>query len=284
LSASVVIPTRDRPAKLRRCLAALGGEREVVVVDDGSRERDLVATIARDAGARLLRLEGGGPATARNAGARAASGEVVCFTDDDCEPGPGWAAALAAPILAGEASCAAGRTVVGAGASAADHAWQAIANHLQHWGGRPGTPSPGFAPTCNLACSRKLLLELAFDESFPAAAGEDRDWSARAASRGVFPAFTPDAVVVHRPGLTARTYLRQQYRYGRGASRYRSTGSGRRVGVPGFYLGLLRAGFLAGFAPGALVAAAQVATGTGALAERGWGASRTGGYSKCRSN
>lgn len=275
------MPTRDRPEKLRRCLAALGDEHEVVVVDDGSADAELVASIVREAGAELVRLEGAGPAAARNAGVRAAGGGVVYFTDDDCEPGPGWAAALAAPIIAREASCAAGRTVVGAGASAADRAWQAIANHLQRWGGRQGTPSPGFAPTCNLACSRDLLLELPFDESFPAAAGEDRDWSARASSRGIFPAFTPSAVVVHRPGLTIRTFLRQQYRYGRGASRYRSTGNDRGLGAPTFYLELLRSGFSAGFAPGALVTAAQLAAATGTLMERGWGASRP---DKCRSN
>src|SRR5207245_7591311 len=31
-----------------------------------------------------------GPAAARNAGWRAANGEVIAFTDDDCIPEPGW--------------------------------------------------------------------------------------------------------------------------------------------------------------------------------------------------
>lgn len=237
------------------------------MVDDRSVDADAVAAIVREAGARLVRLEGAGPAAARNAGARAAEGDAVCFTDDDCEPGAGWAAALAAPVLAGETACAAGRTVVAEDASAADRAWQAIADHLQRWGDRPGTPSPGFAATCNLACSRELLLSLPFDESFPAAAGEDRDWSARAASRGIFPLPVPAAVVTHRPDLTTRAFLRQQYRYGRGASRYRSAGNDRRIGAPTFYLDLLRSGFDAGFAPGALVTAAQLAAAIGTLME-----------------
>lgn len=262
------------------CLAALAGPHELVVVDDGSGQRGLVAEIVRAAGARLVRLEGKGPAAARNAGVGAASGEVVCFTDDDCEPEPGWAEALVAPIGAGEAQSSAGLTVVAGSASAADRAWQAIANQLQLAAAAPGSPSPGFAPTCNLACSRSLLSELPFDESFPAAAGEDRDWSARAAARGAAPRFVPDAVVVHRPDLDARSFLRQQYRYGRGAARFRAADSDRPLGSASFYMGLLRAGFAEGASPGVLVLTAQLAAAAGVLVERGWGASRTGGYSK----
>ncbi len=282
MNVSVVIPTRDRPRKLERCLVALGGQCEVVVVDDGSADEAHVAGVVREAGARLVRLEGRGPAAARNAGVAAAGGEVVCFTDDDCEPVAGWVEALSAPILAGEAECVAGRTVVDDDASAADRAWQAIANELQRTGSKPGSPSPGFAPTCNLACSRKLLAALPFDESFPTAAGEDRDWAARAAARGSAPRLVSDAVVIHRPDLTARSFLHQQYRYGRGATRFRATAAGRHLGSASFYADLLRAGFAAGPAAGTLVLTAQLATAAGALVERGRGASRTGGYSKRR--
>jgi len=280
MNASVVVPTRGRPEKLRRCLGALGGKHEVVVVDDGSAERERVASIAREAGAELLRLEGVGPAGARNAGVAAASGEIVSFTDDDCEAGEGWVEALTAPILAGKAESAAGRTVVAVDANASDRAWQAIADHLQRSAADPGSPSPGFAPTCNVACSRALLEAIPFDESFPTAAGEDRDWAARAASRGAAPVYVSAALVTHRPDLTTATFLRQQYRYGKGATRYRSAAHNRRLGSPSFYAGLLRAGFAAGPGPGVLVCAAQLAVIAGAFVERGRGAPRTGGYSK----
>jgi glycosyltransferase involved in cell wall biosynthesis len=267
MSVSVVVPTRDRPERLRRCLATLADAPEVIVVDDGSVDRGRVEGIVREAGARLVRLEGKGPAAARNAGARAAGGTVVCFTDDDCEPEAAWAEALAAPVFAGEAVCTAGRTVVAADAGAADRAWQAIADHLQAQASAPGSPSPGFAPTCNLACSRELLSRLPFDESFPAAAGEDRDWAARAAAIGAAPRFVPAAAVTHRPELRTGSFLRQQYRYGRGGARYRAADSARGLGSPGFYAGLLRAGFAAGPGAGALVLLAQLATAAGVIRE-----------------
>lgn len=246
---SVVVPTRDRPELLRSCLAALGKQTlpvEVVVVED---------------------REGRGPAWARNEGARRAEGEVVCFTDDDCTPAPGWAEALTEPILAGEVEVASGPVSMGENATAADRAWEAIVNYLQVKAEAPGTASPGFAVTANLAARRSLLDRLPFDESFPAAAGEDRDWGERAAREGVVLRYVPAALVIHQSGMNTRAFLCQQYRYGQGAARYRSAGSDRQRGSAGFYLGLIRAGFVAGFVPGLLVCAAQLATATAVLRE-----------------
>jgi GT2 family glycosyltransferase len=246
---SVVVPTRGRPEALAGCVAALKAQTvpvEVVVVEDGG---------------------GRGPAWARNEGVRRARGEVVCFTDDDCEPEAGWVEALAAPILDGEAEAATGPVSMGSGATAADHAWEAIVNYLQVRARAPGTTSPGFAVTANLAAGRSLLKRLPFDESFPAAAGEDRDWGERAAREGAAPVFVPAATVTHRSGMGVGDFLRQQYRYGQGAAWYRRSGPNRPPGSPRFYAGLIRAGFRSGLAPGVLVIAAQVATLAGILAE-----------------
>jgi len=247
---SVVVPTRDRPQLLKRCQAALEAQTlsiEVVVVEDA---------------------EGRGPAWARNEGVRRAQGEIICFTDDDCAPAPGWAAALTAPILAEEAQATAGRTLMDEGATPADRAWEAIVGYLQEQAASPGTTSPGFAPTANLACTRALLQRLPFDESFSAAAGEDRDWSERATRQGAAPRLVAKALVFHQPGMSARDFLRQQCRYGQGAAQYRKSGQDRRAGSHGFYSGLLRAGFRSGRASGALVCAAQVATLTRLLSAR----------------
>jgi glycosyltransferase involved in cell wall biosynthesis len=270
---SIVIPTRDRPEALRRCLGAIASDDlEIVVVDDGSRDRGAVAAAVQEAGGRLVRTPGAGPAAARNVGARAAGGEVICFTDDDCEPAAGWVTALAGPAAAHGA--AAGRTIAPRGARAAVVASQAIVEHLTLSSLDPASGRLGFAPTCNLAVARDALGRLPFDESFPLAAGEDRDWSDRAAAAGLGPVYAPDAVVVHRQALTPSGFLRQQVAYGRGAARYRAAGAGRRLGKPGFYGGLVRRGFDDGAEVGGLVVAAQFATAAGVAVER---LSRLGG-------
>jgi GT2 family glycosyltransferase len=244
---SVVVPTRGRPELLRECVAALEAQTvpvEIVVVED---------------------VEGRGPAWARNEGVRRARGEVVCFTDDDCRPSPKWAEALTAPVFCGVGGVATGPVLTGRGATPADRAWEAIVAYLQEQAGVPGTASPGFAVTANLAARRELLERLPFDESFPAAAGEDRDWGDRAARAGANVAFVPSAIVLHRSGMRVRGFLRQQYRYGKGAARYRSRDPSRRPGEPSFYAGLLRAAFDAGPIPGLLVTLAQLATFAGTL-------------------
>lgn len=272
---SVVVPTRDRPGSLRRCLAALAAQSapalEVIVVDDGSRDRGAVTATA--AGARVVRSPGRGPAAARNLGIRAAEGDVVCLLDDDCEPEPQWAAQLAAAARRAPGGVAAGRTVAPPGASAAVRASQAITNHLLEDSLDAGG-HVGFAPSCNMGGLRDALAGLPFDTSYPLAAGEDREWWARARAAGVVALYEPRARVLHRQLLDLRGFLRQQYRYGRGAARFRRSGEDRGLSGPSFYAGLTRRGFAEGAAAGLLVLAAQAATAAGVAAERISGADR----------
>ncbi len=62
--------------------------------------------------------------------------------------------------------------------------------------------------------------------------------------------------------------MRQQYRYGRGAARFRRGEADRRLAGTRFYAGLVRQGFEAGPAVGGLVVASQVAVAAGVVAER----------------
>ncbi len=83
---SIVIPVRNDPHNLRKCLSALAtsthSEREVIVVDDAS--TDGTGDVARAAGAHVIRQDRNtGPAGARNLGVGEAHGEVIVFVDAD---------------------------------------------------------------------------------------------------------------------------------------------------------------------------------------------------------
>jgi glycosyltransferase involved in cell wall biosynthesis len=265
---SVVVPTRDRPAALERCLGALARQTapslEVLVVDDASRDEGATrAAIARAyPAARVLRGTGRGPAAARNLGVRDARGATVCFTDDDCRPDPDWAARLA---TACDGGAAAGTTLADPAAGRCAAAAQLLTDVLQVASLRHDGAGLGFAPSCNLACATELARALPFDESFPLAAGEDRDWCARLARAGARLSYVPAATVVHRPQLGLRGLLRQQRRYGRGAVRFRQAGGS--LAGPAYYACLARECARAGVRVTALVALAQAAVAVGAAGE-----------------
>ena len=267
---SVVVPTRDRPEPLARCLAALEaqtvGDLEIVVVDDGSADHPAVAAAVSTAPrARLLTAGGRGPAAARNLGAAEARAPVVCFTDDDCAPHPTWAASLAAAI-AGGADAAAGRARsprhLGPGAAA----WEVICDHLTDSGHDAATGRVAFGPTCTLAARAATLARVPFDERYPLAAGEDRDWCARLTASGGALVLAPEAIVAHHHPLPPRAFWRQQINYGRGAYRFRAAHA-RRPERPRFYATLLARAARRGPRVAALAALAQVAAAAGLAAE-----------------
>lgn len=269
---SVVVPTRDRPIPLAACLEALAVQAgapdfEVVVVDDASVDGRAVAdVVSRHPRARLVQGEGRGPAAARNRGARAARGSVICFTDDDCRPAPGWVAAMAGALSGRGEVVAAGPTRNARRSNPYATASQAITNHLVA-ASRSGDEVT-FAPTSNVACPPSLHQRVSFDETFPLAAGEDRDWCTRLGDLGVPITYVEDAWVDHHQDLTFARFWRQQVRYGRGAHRWQNDRRrGERLQPARFYLDLLRRGLAGGPKVAALVVLAQLATAFGLTAE-----------------
>src|SRR5438045_3303997 len=96
---SVVVATHNRVDELERMLAGLLAQErrpdEVIVVDDGSTDSTAAALERHERASRLplrviRRPVAAGPATAREDGWRAAGGDLIVFTDDDCVPAPGW--------------------------------------------------------------------------------------------------------------------------------------------------------------------------------------------------
>lgn len=96
---SVVICTRDRPEELERCLRSLPEQTlrpgEIVVVDNASRD-GRTREVALAAGVTYVREDRPGLDFARNTGARAATGRIIAYTDDDVRLHPRWLERLVA--------------------------------------------------------------------------------------------------------------------------------------------------------------------------------------------
>ena len=88
---SFIVPAYNEEAELPGTLraihsAAVGYEYEIVVVNDGS--TDATAATGEHFGARVISIERRQIAAARNAGAKAARGDVFIFVDADTRIGP----------------------------------------------------------------------------------------------------------------------------------------------------------------------------------------------------
>ena len=245
---SVVVPTYQRGDALARCLDALGAQTlerdrfEVIVVDDGSTcpPREAVARARASFDVRLIEQANAGPASARNAGARAARGTYVVFTDDDCRPDPGWLRAIDATAARHPGSAIGGRVVNALADGLYSTASQLLIEFLYDYfnvdetGGR-------FFITSNLAVPARSFHDIGgFDVSFPLAAAEDRDLCDRWREAGLEMVYCDDAVVNHAHSLGLRTFCRQHFNYGRGAfhlhcARARRGERPLRVEPPNFY-------------------------------------------------
>ncbi|NEX95175.1 glycosyltransferase, partial [Caulobacter sp. 17J65-9] len=96
---SVIICTRARPQALAACLASLAVQdsppREIIVVDNGPDDPATREVVRRFPGVRWLPEPRPGLSCARNAGVRAAEGELIAFTDDDVEVRSDWTSEIA---------------------------------------------------------------------------------------------------------------------------------------------------------------------------------------------
>jgi GT2 family glycosyltransferase len=226
---SVVVPTKGRLESLGQCLDALArldaprGGFEVIVSDDsgGSAVREVASPFLDRLQLTLASPSRPGPAAARNAGAAAAGGRFLAFTDDDCEPARGWLAALERTLEAHPGAAVGGTIVNGVPESPSATATQAVVDALRTASNQPWAPVR-FFPSSNVAFPADAFRELGgFDETFRYA--EDREICARWTRSGRRFVHAPDAVVVHTRRPEVGDFVRQHYGYGRGAWAFHRT-------------------------------------------------------------
>jgi hypothetical protein len=161
----------------------------------------------------LIALPPCGLSAARNAGAAAAGGPILAFTDDDCEPDPEWLARLARIHQTGRFSAVGGPNL-----PPPPHSIAAAVVATA-----PGAPShvmlddeeAEHLPGCNLSVTKAAFDAIGgFDPQFHTA-GDDVDFCWRLQDAGHRLGFAPGAFVWHHRRPSIRAFLRQQAGYGR---------------------------------------------------------------------
>lgn len=195
--AAVIIPHKDDPVRLARCLSALNVPEgvEVVVVDNGSRD-------PVDAqGARLLHESEPGAAAARNRGVAKTDAPLLFFIDSDCLPARDWV----------EVALTCGDGPVG-GTVEVFHETDAPLTGAQAFeavfafDNESYIRRDGFSGTGNLVVSREIFEAIG---PFRGGMSEDKDWGLRAGAAGHPVTFRADLRVGHPsrndwPGLARK--------------------------------------------------------------------------------
>ena len=223
---SIIVPTFDRNASLTGCVQALRGldypcdRFEIIIVDDGSRVPVKLSDPHPGNGVltTVLRQSNGGPASARNLGARHARGDILAFTDDDCAPDPHWLIEMTRSFDDVPGGLFGGRTINGLVDNAYSSASQMIVDEAYAYFLKRESDLRFFSSN-NMVVSAQLFHEHGgFDSSFQTS--EDRDFCDRWIRRGHPLVYIPHAIVHHRHHLTFTTFFRQHFHYGRGAYQF----------------------------------------------------------------
>jgi GT2 family glycosyltransferase len=219
---SVVVPVLDMVHTIGPCIESLLGQtldpalREIIVVDNGSTDGTREA-IARYPVTLLDELRPGAP-QARNTGIRAAAGSFVAFTDADCVPSRRWLEHLhraasddTHDVIAGPlAVLDPERSLLSRYSAAVGQFNQS--RSLSH-------PVFPYAATGNV-CIRRSTMESVglFDPAFPTFDSAEFFWRLR--KRGALRAtVAPKALVFYRTRSSLRSFVKQNFGYGRGTGR-----------------------------------------------------------------
>jgi glycosyltransferase involved in cell wall biosynthesis len=211
---SVVVPAYNAAKILPACLSALQNQTrppdEIIVVDDGSTDETIQT--AMGCGAMVIEQAHQGPAAARNLGIERARGDLVLFTDADCEPLPDWVDKMIAPL--------ADPQVVGVKGIYRTRQSSPTARFVQaeyedKYDLMSHHATIDFIDTYAAAYRRSVYIENGgMDPHFPRASGEDIDFSYRLAQHGYKLVLARCAAVYHRHPDTVTKYLRRKYHVG----------------------------------------------------------------------
>lgn len=214
---SVVLPSFNRRSELHQAIVCLLRQthpaHEIIIVDDGSTDGTR-QSLSDTFGSRIsiLTQPNAGPASARNRGVLAATGDLIAFTDSDCMPADNWIAQLVSGFDS--------QAVAGTGGYVQRASDGVIAEYIDAAGWLNPTMDEGTVThlvTANACFFRHILIEAdLFDERFTKPGGEETELSVRVRKLGYTLRYMPDAVVRHSHKLRLDDLLKVMSNYGEG--------------------------------------------------------------------
>ncbi len=165
VTVSFIIPSynslKTLPKTVESILKQAGDQFEIIVVDSSDNElaKKQVALLASDRVKVIVLEKKTIPSEGRNIGARAASGQLLCFIDSDVILADDW---LKEVLLAYQQGCRAGGGAIGIPEFQKDNLLAVAQLYLQfnEYLGGTARAQKLFVPSCNMFCDRALFFEV----------------------------------------------------------------------------------------------------------------------------
>ena len=213
---SVIVPVYNGGDRIGRCVSALKAQNtrrayEIIVIDDGSTDRGL-EEIEDGNDCRVFKQANQGPAAARNLGVEKARGQIVLFTDADCQPTEGWIEEMVWPL---DDPC-----ISGVKGSYLTRQNGIVPRFVQleyesKYKRMAGDPYIDFVDTYSAGFVKEDFLQVGgYDTRFRTASVEDHEFSFRMWEKGYRMVFNPQATVYHTHSETVWNYIRKKFRIG----------------------------------------------------------------------
>jgi GT2 family glycosyltransferase len=237
VSISVIVCTRRRPEKLRRCLAALQqlnpSPTEIIVVDNAPDECCTRKAVEEFDGVIYWPEPASGLSRARNSGILRSSGEILAFTDDDVLVHPHWLLGVREALSQGTAFGMTGLVLPAELETNSQIQFEFDVGGFNH-GYRPiifdsvfvgcmlnwGIPVWRIGAGANMAFRREAFTRVGlFDERLGAGASgcsEDSEFWYRMLVAGMSIVYEPRAIVWHSHRIDREAFRSQMRQYIRG--------------------------------------------------------------------
>jgi O-antigen biosynthesis protein len=213
---SVIICSYNGASTVQSCLASMmriryPGDVEIIFIDDGSTDHTQQILKQFPSVVNIVQ-KNMGLSHARNVGMHAATGDIIVYTDSDCEADEDWLYYLALNLTRSKHIGLGGPNLI-----PDEGSWVADCVGLS-----PGGPThvmiddrtAEHVPGCNMAFYRNAALQInGFDPQYRSA-GDDVDFIWRLQAAGYSIGFAPPAQVWHYRRNTVKAYLKQQRGYG----------------------------------------------------------------------
>ncbi len=207
LTATVVICTRNRPALLQKCLAAIAhldpAPDAVLVVDNSEGNRE-TGNIAREFGAMYTTEPKPGLSRARNRGLAECDTDIVVYLDDDAIPAPDWLGLLLAPFADEKTGASTGRVITPQSShqEQCEETPRSLSNQEPRWFEMAAFGGMGLGSNMalrKLASTSPKLFDERLGRGAPFQIGEENYAFARLLANGYRVVYLPSAVVFHPP-------------------------------------------------------------------------------------